>query len=61
MQLSGVSSVQKWHVPSVGWYKLNVDVAVDVDRCRVGYNSVICNNDRQVIVVGLNNVFFQMM
>lgn len=58
MQLSGVSSVQKWQVPPVGWYKLNVDVAVDIDPCSVGYSVVVCNSNGQVMVVGVEQRVF---
>lgn len=49
VQPSGVLSSEKWDVPPLGWYKLNVDAAVDNVNGRVGYGAVIRTRAVQVM------------
>lgn len=51
-QSNKVLAIGKWEVPSVGWYKLTVDVAVDKVNGTVGYGAVMRNSDGHVMVVG---------
>lgn len=48
----------KWEVPPVGWYKLNVDVAVHRVNGKVGHGAVILNNNGHVMVVRVDQVVF---
>lgn len=47
-------SVERWEVPPVGWYKLNVDVAVDKVNGTMGYDAIIRNSDGVVMAVGVD-------
>ena len=57
-QSNDVLSTEKWEVPLAGWYKLNVDVAVDNENGKVGYGAVICNSSGQVMAVGVDQGVF---
>lgn len=48
----------KWEVPPVGWYKLNVDVAVHRVNGKVGHGAVILNSNGHVMVVRVDQVVF---
>lgn len=57
-QPTGVLRVEKWEVPPLGWYKLNMDAAVDIANGRVGYGVVICNSDGHVMAVRVDQSVF---
>ena len=57
-QSNDVLSIEKWEVPPVDWYKLNVDAVVDKENGKVGYCDVIRNSNGQVMVVGVDRGFF---
>ncbi len=55
---NGDISVERWEMPPVGWYKLNVDVVVDKVNGTVGYGAVIRNSDGVVMAVGVDQGIF---
>ena len=57
-QSNDVLSIEKWGVPPAGWYKLNVDAAVDKENGKVGYGAVIRNSSGQVMAVGVDQGVF---
>ena len=57
-QSNDVLSIEKWEVPPVDWYKLNVDAVVDKENGKVGYCDVIRNSSGQVMAVGVDQGVF---
>lgn len=50
--------IQKGEVPPVGWYKLNMDAAMDIRNGRVDYCAVIHDSNGHVMAVGVDQCVF---
>lgn len=56
-----IAGVVNWKLPLEGWFKLNVQLAVDATRGLFGLNVVVCNYEGEVMVSEFVNVGMWMM